>query len=519
MRSTSRLMASAVGRRSGASVSPVGRRARRRARSCSRSTHVASLAPGSIQGIVQDERGAPVAGAMVSALGATTAFAVTDRSRPLRAADAVARARTSCARTSSGFVALARPDRRGPSERARLVVDRAAARGRRRAAARRCRCWPPASAAAVDPAPAPPRRCRRRPARRRQPADDDHGEMAWRLRHARRGILKDADRARRDPRRRRPPPARTCSAADVFGRAADRRRALATNFFADTPFSGQVNLLTTGSFDTPQQLFSADNFARSIAYLSLGAPVGEHADWTVRGALTQGDIVVVDRRRRVHDARAGAPSLRRRAVVQHAALRRRQPRRAARRHRRQPQRRRGVRRSTRSRSRRRSTLTYGARYARYDYLDERSLLSPRVALTVDAGRALPHQRAARRSRAVAPGAEEFLPPSDSGIWLPPQRTFSSLEPGAPLRGRAHRPRRGRGRARPRRRVDRVAARVPSARRRSARHDVRRRRAGRAGAQLGHYFVGNAGDVDATGCERRLPRGDRRPRPRLGRVHD
>src|SRR6267378_2034366 len=43
-------------------------------------THIASAAPGSIQGIVQDERGAPIAGAMVSALGATTAFAVSDRS-------------------------------------------------------------------------------------------------------------------------------------------------------------------------------------------------------------------------------------------------------------------------------------------------------------------------------------------------------------------------------------------------------------------------------------------------------
>ena len=30
------------------------------------------------------------------------------------------------------------------------------------------------------------------------------------------------------------------------------------------------------------------------------------------------------------------------------------------------------------------------------------------------------------SRAQAPGAEEFQPPADSGIWLPPQRTFSSL---------------------------------------------------------------------------------------------
>src|SRR5436305_1088781 len=43
-------------------------------------THLASIAPGSINGVVQDERGAPIPGATVSALGATTAFAVSDRS-------------------------------------------------------------------------------------------------------------------------------------------------------------------------------------------------------------------------------------------------------------------------------------------------------------------------------------------------------------------------------------------------------------------------------------------------------
>ena len=42
-------------------------------------TRVVALAPGAIDGVVQDEKGIPVAGAMVSALGATTAFATTDR--------------------------------------------------------------------------------------------------------------------------------------------------------------------------------------------------------------------------------------------------------------------------------------------------------------------------------------------------------------------------------------------------------------------------------------------------------
>ena len=41
--------------------------------------------------------------------------------------------------------------------------------------------------------------------------------------------------------------------------------------------------------------------------------------------------------------------------------------------------------------------------------------------------------AAVSSRADAPGAQDFRPPSDEGIWLPPQRTFSSADPAAPLR--------------------------------------------------------------------------------------
>src|SRR5215831_13270257 len=42
-------------------------------------SRVASLAPGTIQGQVRDEAGAPISGAVVSALGSNTAFAVTDR--------------------------------------------------------------------------------------------------------------------------------------------------------------------------------------------------------------------------------------------------------------------------------------------------------------------------------------------------------------------------------------------------------------------------------------------------------
>src|SRR5207247_529317 len=76
------------------------------------------------------------------------------------------------------------------------------------------------------------------------------------------------------------------------------------------------------------------------------------------------------------------------------------------------------------------TVTYGTRYARYDYLDGQSLISPRVALTVEPAE---HFRitGTLSSRALAPGAEEFMPRFDGGVWMQPQRTFSSLT-GQPL---------------------------------------------------------------------------------------
>src|SRR4029079_492466 len=96
---------------------------------------------------------------------------------------------------------------------------------------------------------------------------DNHGEVAWRLRHARRGILKDVDIPDEILVGDTPPDTNVFGGGSIFGSSAR----LATSVFAGTAFSGQVNLLTTGTFDTPQQLFTTDNFARSIAYLSVGA--------------------------------------------------------------------------------------------------------------------------------------------------------------------------------------------------------------------------------------------------------
>src|SRR6185295_1664181 len=90
--------------------------------------------------------------------------------------------------------------------------------------------------------------------------DDDHGEVAWRLRHARRGILKDATVPDELIAGDTPPDDHGFADPGFFGRSASVARSTVTSLFGSAPFSGQLNLLTTGSFDTPQQLFTTNNF-------------------------------------------------------------------------------------------------------------------------------------------------------------------------------------------------------------------------------------------------------------------
>jgi hypothetical protein len=372
---------------------------------------VATLASGSIQGVVQDETGVPVAGAMVSALGVTTAFATTDRGgrfelRTLSPGPYLLRAHLSGYLASRGQIVQVRPSGRASSSIALRRANSASS-------------YPVLAAGAgltAEPAPEPSAV----PAAIEAASSsgtDDHGETSWRLRHARRSILKDAvfpDDVGTDD----PPP-------NFLGRAVGSSARVATNFFGGTPFSGQVNLLTTATFDSSQQLFAIDTFSRGLAYVSLGAPVGSSADWTVRGAVTQGDLAswivagsYVTRVPARHRYDIGMSyATQRYGGGNPAALR-----------------------DVTDGSRNAGTmygfdtfaitpavsLTYGAHYARYDYLADRSLISPRVALTLVPTEHLRINTLAS-SRAVAPGAEEFLPPGENGIWLPPQRTFSSLD--------------------------------------------------------------------------------------------
>ena len=393
-----------------------------------RAVHVAAVSAGSIQGVVQDENGVPVKGAVVWALGATTTFDVTDGSgrfalRTLSPGAYLVRAHSSGFIASPGKIVDVRPSGRASSSIALRHATTSSPEV-------------PVLVAGVGSgpteAPTPPPNGPDAPPGATSGAtsgNDDHGEIAWRLRHLRRGILQELTRPDALVADESPTPDTSVFGPSNSGFLGSPAR-LATNFFAGTPFSGQFNLLTTSSFDTPQQLFSGDNLASSVAYISVGAPAGSRADWAVRGAISQADIsswvvegVYSTRGPARHHYDVGLSYATERYDGGNPATLR----------------------DVTDGSRNAGAMygfdtftitpavamTFGARYAHYDYLDGKSLLSPRVQLTLSPGEHFRINTLVSR-RAIAPGAEEFLPPGDNGIWLPPQRTFSSLDSGRPL---------------------------------------------------------------------------------------
>jgi len=390
------------------------------------SAQPAMAASGSISGVVQDEHGKPLAGVVVSALGARATVAVTAADghfefSALPPGPYLVRAHL------VGYVAI----------RAQSVQVVASGRAVSTILLRRSSETILDAALGVTTAPVS------------QPSDapgdsaidttGDETDLVWHLRHARRGILKDTEiptelllggdetvNVRGDDAVKEG----MFGGADVLGRSIGTLSRGASAFFGDIPFSGQVNLLTASSFNSPQQLFSNDVAARGIAYARLGAPVGDRGDWAVRGAVTQADISswsvagsYATRPTATHRYNVGmAYSTQRYDGGNVLALR-----------------------DVSDGSRNAgvvygydtfavspiAALTVGVAYARYDYLDSRGLVSPRVDLNVEPATGLRLNASLSRT-ALAPGAEEFAPPSDSGVWLPPQRTFSSIESGRPF---------------------------------------------------------------------------------------
>ena len=441
-------------------------------------SQLASVTPAELRGVVVDERSQPLAGAVISALGGASAFAVTDRNGRFALHDLplgpyLVRAHLQGYASARDHIVQVSTATRDIS----ISLTKVAAKDDQPQVLQ-------AGVGGVDDSSSL--------------ADEqaDHpSDMVWRLRHLRRSVLKDLDHTPI------PTPADPSFMEDslaAFGKAVGGPVRFASDFISDLPLNGQINLLTSTSFERPQNLFSLQNgLPTGVAFVSLSAPTMT-GSWNVRGGATQGDLsswIVAGSYAwqptgSSHSYRAGMSYAMQRylggdvdALAAMADGRRKAGEMYA---------------FDRWTLTPRLDVSYGARYARYDYVANETLFSPKASVTV---RPLPHGTLRLRGvvsrREIAPGAEEFLVPS-TGVWAPPGRTFSptSMRAGFHPEEIRH---------------YEVAAEQPFANDvvlgvRTFRQQVNDQLVtvfglsipGASPAAIGHYYVGNTGDVDARG---------------------
>lgn len=254
-------------------------------------------------------------------------------------------------------------------------------------------------------------------------------KMRW-LRRARRSVLKDRGHGTTLARRGAP-------SASGPGEPATGGRWTAAGYappdhpltgLARLPISGEVQLLTRATLSGPGLLWPSAAWPGQVAYVSV-APA-DAGDWALRGTvdMTTGETsswaiagwYAADPRED-HDVQV-AVSYSRQAYAAAADLRLDRagaadagvPRREVGR----------VEASDRWTVSPALEVGFGAELARYGYLEEGRLLSPRAEVTLSplAGTRV---RASASRNVTAPGGEQFLPPLE-GAWLPPERTWSSL---------------------------------------------------------------------------------------------
>jgi TonB-dependent receptor-like protein/carboxypeptidase family protein len=363
---------------------------------------------GRIHGVVRDDVGRGVSGVSIFAMGTTVALARSDGqghfAMSVPAGDYVLRA------TREGYVSTYREAVRVQTStelERNITLLRQGVRTTERSV------LTASLVGALPPVQEPPGSA--------SASDHSHSEAAWRLRHLPRSVLRDGAASAIDP------------ASDPFRPATSTpgrsSRTAPTSYFAETDFNGQVNFLTTSTVDGSRGWLPAQ-WPRGVASIAVGAPVGRYGDWSVRGAVTAGDLSswvllgeYAARESLAHAFRLGMSySAQARIDPQAAALSAptSDVRNVG-----------GIYGFDLWRIRPGLTLDYGLRLDRYDYVASR-FISPRVGARVTLFRNT-HLISVASRRSVAPGADEFLPPASAGLWLPPERTFSSLVKGRPLK--------------------------------------------------------------------------------------
>lgn len=378
---------------------------------------------GRIEGVVVDQSGAPLAGVAVSVVGPDSLLGVTDRTgRFVFAAVPVGtylvRAQRAGYRASAReFVEVI------PATSARHIVRLTRLEGEAVVS--------PVGEAGADPAPAPliaagfgaGSTIAPAPSTGSKNGDDhEHSPRLWRLRHMKRSVLReiegqlalDAMKGDLDWIERRVGKA---TAVEASARST-------SSLFGDASLSGQIQFLTATSFDEGlkgEPMEWAQGPA-GVAYATVGAPIGNTGEWSVRGAFGRGDLsswIVAGNYVRPAESRhaldLGASfALQSFSDETPAALMSvAQKRRAA-----------GTIHAFDTwRLHRRAVVTYGTRYAYHDYLDRPTLMSPSVSASVSPFKKT-WVRVAVTQQMLAPGAEEFDARNLTAFSMPPQRTFT-----------------------------------------------------------------------------------------------
>ena len=368
----------------------------------------ASTAPGMVSGVVRDDQGQLVAGVAVTAIGTSQAQSRTDAAGAFNLAlvpgEYVLRA------TRDGYVSPYKEFLRvGASQRLQRNIT---ITKQPDLPARKVLLAGMSPSLTGDRAPAA------------APSASSESVKAWYLRHLPRTILRDGSGTKESNR------ADFKYLPSFLDWVVAESAQAATSFFADTHFSGQINVLTTSALSSSQG-WLPDQLPRGVAYLAVGAPVGVHGDWRLRGALSTGGLAswvalgeYEARPVKSHAFRVGMSyGLQRTADDLGMAL---------------------LKPSDRSRTvasidgrdrwrvRPGLELDYGLRLDRYDYVAGQGFVSPRIGGRMGVG-SRTFVTGLLSSAVIAPGANEFLPPPTSGPWLPPERTFAALVPGAQFR--------------------------------------------------------------------------------------
>jgi hypothetical protein len=354
----------------------------------------ASAAAGSVSGFVMDDSGQSVGGVSILAMGTVLAVAKSDSvgrfSLLLPAGEYVLRV------AREGYVSTYREPVRVESN---VVLERIIR------IVRASMYDEQDSAALIDEASA-------------DEQTHGHSETAWILRHLGRTVLRNEAPGLE--------PWEDTASSEAFAPESlwdsplQRSARSAASFLSGTDFTGELNFLTTSSRAVRGEW--PGEWPRGLAYVAVGAPVAHRGDWLVRAAITGGGLsswtLAADYRARADqthlvelESSFSSQSSTLEPESTQAVL---EPRSAG-----------SLYASDEWRISRLLALEYGARLERYDYLAGPAFVSPEAGVGFSI---MPRTRLWTRisDRSVAPGSDEFLPPSSPGPWLPPERTFSSL---------------------------------------------------------------------------------------------